>query len=95
MLKFDNRRLIVVIVNRNDGGATESIKVLLHDDSATAILGLWGTAARSVLGKRTSASSRTTNPDSSSLEQGWRTEETVLLLEAPGIRLSPTVSCKS
>lgn len=68
---------------------TENINVHVEDDTAEAILGLWGTAASSPLGHATSGKD-TTNPDAVAFRQGWRAGATVLLLQSPGWKIGRT-----
>ena len=67
---------------------TESITLRVHDDTAEATLGLWGTAASSPLCRSLVDS---TNPEAAQTRQGWIIGETVLLLQSPGCKPGQTV----
>lgn len=74
-------------MERKDGSSTENVNVQVHDDTAGATLGLWGTPALSPTGgpSTTETADTTDGPAKSSVP--WKAGETVLLLEAPGWKI--------
>ena len=88
-IDLDDVVVDVYTVTRKDESVTESITLKVHDDTAEATLGLWGTAASSPLAKPVSDS---TNPEAAQSRQGWTIGETVLLLQGPGCKPGQTVS---
>lgn len=78
-------------VTRKDGSTVENVELQVHDDTAEATLGLWGTAALSPFGISTTTDD-TTNAEAASTQQGWKPGETVILLQAPGWKISRRVS---
>lgn len=90
------RLLTLVVVTRKDESTVENVEVLIHDDTAEATLGLWGTAASSPFAVTTlNPSDNTTNPDAVAAKQGWRPGETVLLLQSPAWKIGRKVSLLS
>lgn len=76
-------------VTRKDESTVENINLQVHDDTAEATLGLWGTLASSPSGQ--SQDSTTSDGEDSIARQGWVPGETVLLIQAPGWKLGRTV----
>lgn len=70
---------------------TENINVQVHDDTAEATLGLWGTAASSPSGFSASKDTSSTETQASPVRQSWRAGDTVLLIQAPGWKLGRSV----
>ncbi|KAI6890359.1 hypothetical protein KC318_g14656 [Hortaea werneckii] len=66
---------------RKDNSTTESISVRIHDDTAHAILGLWGTNANSPL-RQVPRDSNTSNPEAIRSREGWKAGETILLVQS-------------
>ena len=79
-------------VNRKDGSSTENINLQIHDDTAEATLGLWGTAALSPSGVSLHSENGTADAGSATLRRGWKAGETVLLIQAPGCKNGRNVS---
>lgn len=69
---------------------TENVNLHVHDDTAEAVLGLWGKSAISP------AASPNDDPTSTNpgvkVARGWKPGETVLLIQAPGWKIGRTVS---
>lgn len=74
-------------VERKDGSSTENISVQVHDDTAGATLGLWGTPALSPTGGFPNSNSTNTADETTKAGSSWKAGETVLLLEAPGWKI--------
>jgi hypothetical protein len=74
-------------VERKDGSSTENINIQVHDDTAGATLGLWGTSALSPAGGFPSTAPADTPDGSTKGSSPWKAGETVLLLEAPGWKI--------
>ncbi|KAK5131070.1 hypothetical protein LTR08_001356 [Meristemomyces frigidus] len=70
-------------VTRKDESVTESINLKVHDDTAEATLGLWGTTASSPLSRH---AANETNPEAAQTRRGWTIGETVLLLQGPNFK---------
>jgi len=68
---------------------TENINLTVQDNTAEAILGLWGSTAASPLGRPVSENN--TNPEAIAAREGWKSGETVLLLQGPGCKLNRSV----
>lgn len=81
-------------VIRKDGSSTENVNLQVHDDTAEATLGLWGTAAISPFGTVSHSDSNTNNPEAATFKQGWKAGETVLLIQAPGWTIRRNVSLR-
>ncbi|KAK0947289.1 hypothetical protein LTR29_001244 [Friedmanniomyces endolithicus] len=87
-------RILVVVksigpkkrVTRKDETVTENINLTVQDNTAEAILGLWGSTAASPLGRPVSENN--TNPEAIAAREGWKSGETVLLLQGPGCKLN-------
>lgn len=86
--------LTCAAVTRKDGSSTENVNLQIHDDTAEATLGLWGTAALSPFGTVSHSDSNTNNPEVATFKQGWKAGETVLLIQAPGWTIGRNVSLK-
>lgn len=80
-------------VTRKDQTVTEIVNVQVHDDTAEATLGLWGTLALSPLSVAINANN--TNSDVAPARQGWKVGETILLIQAPGWKIGSTVRISS
>ncbi|KAH9826196.1 hypothetical protein Tdes44962_MAKER03714 [Teratosphaeria destructans] len=86
-------RILVVVksmgakkrVTRKDDSVVENMNLQIHDDTAEATLGLWGTIASSPLGR--TLAENNTNPDQIYTRRSWKAGETVLLLQAPGWKM--------
>ena len=84
---------VISTVTRKDGNTVENVELQVHDDTAEATLGLWGTAALSPFGIGSSlTANETTNPEATTSKQGWKPGETVLLLQAPAWKIGRRVS---
>ncbi|RMZ35067.1 hypothetical protein D0859_00805 [Hortaea werneckii] len=68
-------------ITRKDNSMTESISIQIHDDTAHAILGLWGTNTNSPL-RQASKDANTSNPEAIRSREGWKAGETILLLQS-------------
>lgn len=79
------------VVTRKDESTVENINVHVHDDTAQATLGLWGTAACSPMG-RFDIGDCNGHSDAVCTQGGWTAGETVLLLQAPGWKIGRSVS---
>lgn len=77
------------IVTRKDESTVENINLQVHDDTAEATLGLWGTLASSPWGQSTDTGA--TDAEDSVTRHGWIPGETVLLMQAPGWKYDRTV----
>lgn len=86
--------LTCAAVIRKDGSSTENVNLQVHDDTAEATLGLWGTAAFSPFGTVSHSASNTNNPEAATFKQGWKAGETVLLIQSPGWTIGRNVSLK-
>ncbi|KAF2173008.1 hypothetical protein M409DRAFT_62645 [Zasmidium cellare ATCC 36951] len=75
-------------VTRKDESTVENINLQVHDDTAEATLGLWGTLAFSPFGQSIDAS--VTDAEESTTRHGWVPGETVLLMQAPGWKFGRT-----
>ncbi|CAK4032066.1 Hypothetical predicted protein [Lecanosticta acicola] len=75
-------------VTRKDESVTENVNLQVHDDTAEATLGLWGTLASSPFSTEHSADK--SSEDGPVARQGWRPGETVLLLQGPGWKFGRT-----
>jgi hypothetical protein len=75
-------------VERKDSTSTDNMNVQVHDDTAGATLGLWGTSALSPGGviEADGAESADGDPVRGN-KAAWKPGETVLLLEAPGWKI--------
>ena len=80
----------VLSVTRQDGSTVDNINVRVHDDTAEAILGLWGTSTLTPSHTST-AGENIAEGEASSVNEGWRAGETVLLLQAPGWKIGRSV----
>jgi hypothetical protein len=74
-------------VERKDGSTTENLNIQIHDDTAGATLGLWGTPALSPSGGFPNTETADNSDKSAKNGTPWKAGETVLLLEAPGWKL--------
>jgi hypothetical protein len=79
-------------VERKDGTSTENMNLQVHDDTAGATLGLWGTPALSPAGGAIEGAIEADGTDSTNerpvrSKTPWKAGETVLLLEAPGWKI--------
>lgn len=74
-------------VERKDGSSTENISVQVHDDTAGATLGLWGTPASTPAGGFSNCDTANTVDQTTKVSGSWKAGETVLLLEAPGWKI--------
>ncbi|OQO09850.1 hypothetical protein B0A48_04202 [Cryoendolithus antarcticus] len=92
----DAKILVVVksLVERKDTSVVDNMNVVVHDDTAEAILGLWGTVCCSPGTTLSTAPTNgatedtlSTNPDVAKTAEPWKPGETVLLLQAPGFKL--------
>ncbi|KAK3715967.1 hypothetical protein LTR37_006697 [Vermiconidia calcicola] len=72
---------------RKDNSVVENINLQVHDDTAEATLGLWGTSALSPLGTVSDADLNGMNAEAVVAKQPWKAGETVLLLQAPGWKI--------
>nr|OQO23654.1 hypothetical protein B0A51_11339 [Rachicladosporium sp. CCFEE 5018] len=93
---IDAKILVVVksLVERKDTSVVENMNVVVHDDTAEAALGLWGTVCCSpgttlsaAPTEGVAAETLSTNPDAAKAAEPWKPGETVLLLQAPGSKL--------
>ncbi|KAI7483291.1 hypothetical protein KC357_g3403 [Hortaea werneckii] len=66
---------------RKDNSMTESISIQIHNDTAHAILGLWGINTNSPL-RQASKDANTSNPEAIRSREGWKAGETILLLQS-------------
>ena len=82
--------LIRKAMTRKDDSVTENVNLQVHDDTAEATLGLWGTSALSPFGT-SYTDSNGSNPEAAVTKRGWRAGETVLLLQAPGLKIGRNV----
>ncbi|GAB7323825.1 hypothetical protein MBLNU13_g07267t3 [Cladosporium sp. NU13] len=88
-------RILVVVkslgqrkrVERKDGSSTENINIQVHDDTAGATFGLWGTSALSPTGGFSTTDTTETTDATAKSNAPWKAGETVLLLEAPGWKI--------
>ncbi len=85
--------LTASVVTRKDGSVTQNVNLQVHDHTAEATLGLWGTAATSPFGGVVTANSAP-NPDVETAGQRWNAGETILLIQAPGWKIGRSV-CQS
>ncbi|WPH02560.1 Hypothetical protein R9X50_00542500 [Acrodontium crateriforme] len=93
--EVSNARVLVVVkslgskkrVTRKDESMVENVNVQIHDDSTEATLGLWGTVASSPF--QQSGGIASTDGLAPTLK-GWKTGETVLLLQGARCRISRT-----
>ena len=74
-------------VERTDGSSTENINIQVHDDTAGATFGLWGTSALSPTGGSPATDATETADATAKDHAPWKVGETVLLLEAPGWKI--------
>lgn len=74
-------------VERKDGSSTENINIKVHDDTAGATFGLWGTPALSPTGGFPATDTAETTDVTAKSGAPWKAGETVLLLEAPGWKI--------
>jgi hypothetical protein len=74
-------------VERKDGSSTENINIQVHDDTAGATFGLWGTPALSPTGGFPTTEASETTDGTAKGTVPWKAGETVLLLEAPGWKI--------
>lgn len=74
-------------VERKDGSSTENINIQVHDDTAGATFGLWGTPALSPTGDFVDGDSNTSTVEETRDRTPWKAGKTVLLLESPGSRI--------
>lgn len=74
-------------VERKDGSSTENMNVQVHDDTAGATFGLWGTPAFTPTGGLMDAEPPDNSDGPSKVRAPWKAGETVLLLEAPGWKI--------
>lgn len=74
-------------MERKDGSSTENINIQVHDDTAGATFGLWGTSALSPTGGFSNADTADNADDTTKSGTPWKAGETVLLLEAPGWKI--------
>ncbi|KAK6440557.1 hypothetical protein LTR95_003224 [Oleoguttula sp. CCFEE 5521] len=81
-------------IERKDTSVVENMNVVVHDDTAEATLGLWGTVCSSPGTTLSTAPSDgvaqdtlSTNADAAKAAKPWKPSETVLLLQAPGFKL--------
>ncbi|KAK0258735.1 hypothetical protein B0A54_15304 [Friedmanniomyces endolithicus] len=87
-------RILVVVksigpkkrLTRKDETVTENVNLTVQDDTAEAILGLWGSTTASPLGRPVSENN--TNPEAIVARESWKPGETVLLLQGPGCKLN-------
>ncbi|SMQ45768.1 unnamed protein product [Zymoseptoria tritici ST99CH_3D7] len=68
-------------ITRKDESTTDNMNLQVHDDTAEATLGLWGTSSLTTHGNQ-SKSTDVVDPTMST--QKWRAGETVLLIQSPG-----------
>ncbi|KAM0720908.1 hypothetical protein Q7P37_003193 [Cladosporium fusiforme] len=88
-------RILVVVkslgqrkrVERKDGSSTENINIQVHDDTAGATFGLWGTPALSPTGDFVDGDSNTSTVEETRDRTPWKAGKTILLLESPGSRI--------
>lgn len=76
-------------MTRKEGGVTENLNVHVHDDTAEATIGLWGTLSSSPLATTHDFADSGVTP---SPGESWKPGETVLLLQSPGWKFGHTVS---
>lgn len=76
-------------MKRKDESTVENVNVHVHDDTAEATLGLWGTSALTPSGLGSLDNSA--NPDAATIKDCWKAGETVLLLQAPGWKIGRSV----
>lgn len=74
-------------MERKDGSFTENINIQVHDDTAGATFGLWGTPALSPTGGHLGSETADTTDGPTKSSTPWKPGETVLLLEAPGWKI--------
>ena len=74
-------------VERKDGSSTENINIQVHDDTAGATFGLWGTPALSPTGGFAATNTTEITDVTAKSNAPWKAGETVLLLEAPGWKI--------
>ncbi|EME50016.1 hypothetical protein DOTSEDRAFT_164931 [Dothistroma septosporum NZE10] len=72
-------------ITRKDESVTENISLHVHDDTAEAVLGLWGTSAFSPFSSDTSGDK--TDSEAAYTSRGWKAGETVLLVQGPGWKI--------
>ncbi|KAK6436192.1 hypothetical protein LTR95_007615 [Oleoguttula sp. CCFEE 5521] len=93
---IDAKTLVVIksLVERKDTSVVENMNVVVHDDTAEATLGLWGTVCYSPGPTLSTAplegvaqDTLSTNPDAARSAEPWKPGETVLLLQAPGFKV--------
>nr|OQO19492.1 hypothetical protein B0A51_11538 [Rachicladosporium sp. CCFEE 5018] len=93
---IDAKILVVVksLVERKDTSVVENMNIVVHDDTAEATLGLWGTVCCSpgttlsvAPAEGVAADTLNPNPDAAKAAEPWKPGETVLLLQAPGFKL--------
>jgi hypothetical protein len=74
-------------VERKDGSSIENVNIQVHDDTAGATFGLWGTPALSPTGGFPATDTAETTDVTAKTNAPWKAGETVLLLEAPGWKI--------
>lgn len=74
--------ILYTAVTRKDGSKTHNINLEVHDNTAVATLGLWGTAASSPLARIGEGDDG--DGDVAPARRAWLPGETVLLLQNPG-----------
>lgn len=79
--------LTFATVERKDGSSTENMNVQVHDDTAGATFGLWGTPALSPTRGSIDTEAANNKDGQGKARAPWKAGETVLLLEAPGWKI--------
>ncbi|GAB7365615.1 hypothetical protein MBLNU230_g6684t1 [Neophaeotheca triangularis] len=76
-------------VTRKDKSVVENISIHVHDDTAEATLGLWGSSANTPQGGSVldDTPNSPSGPDPVPTRHSWKAGETVLLLQAPGSKI--------
>ena len=75
---------------RKDGSTVENVNVHVQDDTAEATLGLWGTSTLTPLHASTTVENNAEG-EATVTNEGWKSGETVLLLQAPGWKIGRSV----
>ncbi len=78
------------VVTRKDESIVDNMNLQVHDDTAEATLGLWGTSAFTPFGGPGRSEEDAVETQSSHSKQPWKPGETVLLLQAPGWKIGRT-----
>lgn len=77
---------------RKDNTFVENVNLRVHDDTAEATLGLWGTCTASPFGGASRQVSEDGDAETVTSNRGWVPGETVLLIQAPGWKIGRDVS---